>query len=157
MTMPAVLQDATTDLFDQWSDDDGEDLAEQMVRRQIHEVMNWQMLALMLGLDIETLVARLQQLHEEEEEGARGGFDAAVACLEKRTFHAIEERCGGVGNTDECAICFEDFDDGEEVSVMPCSRGHEFHVKCIGKWLVRSNTCPLCRHQLPTTGGVDGQ
>ncbi|CAO2140863.1 unnamed protein product [Urochloa humidicola] len=141
---------------DQWSDD-----PEQMVRRQIHDVMNWHLLAQALGTDIQTIIA-----HVQEEEGADGGgFGAvpasatAMACLEKRTFHATNttmEGCCGGGGMDECAICFEEFEDGEEVSMMPCSHRHEFHVKCITKWLGRSNTCPLCRHQLPTAG-VDCQ
>ena len=48
-----------------------------------------------------------------------------------------------------CTICLEDFEDGEEVTVMPCGRGHEFHPACITRWLGKSNMCPLCRHQLP--------
>ncbi|CAN6216307.1 unnamed protein product [Urochloa humidicola] len=131
---------------------------EHMVRRQIREVMSLHLLALSLGIDMETIVACLQ----EEANGSGVWFGAvvpasaaAVAGLEKRTFvHATtEEECGGV--TEECAICFEDFEDGEEISVMPCSNRHEFHTKCIGKWLGRSNTCPLCRHELHTD--VDGQ
>ncbi|CAL4995577.1 unnamed protein product [Urochloa decumbens] len=133
--------------------------AEQMVRRQIRGLISLHLLALRLGVDIETIVACLQ---EEEANGSGSGvwFDAvvpasgaAVAALEKRTFvvHATTEgECGGVAK--ECAICFEDFEDGEEVTVMPCSNRHEFRAKCIGKWLGRSNTCPLCRHQLPTSG-----
>ncbi|CAL5098304.1 unnamed protein product [Urochloa decumbens] len=133
--------------------------AEQMVRRQIRGLMSLHLLALRLGVDIETIVACLQE--EANGSGAGVWFGAAVpasaadvAGLEKRTFvvHATTEgECGGV-TKEECAICFEDFEDGEEVAVMPCSHRHEFHAKCIGKWLGRSNTCPLCRHQLPTAG-----
>nr|CAB3459369.1 unnamed protein product [Digitaria exilis] len=48
-------------------------------------------------------------------------------------------------------ICLEDFEDGEEVSVMPCSGGHGFHTDCIVEWLGQySNMCPLCRYALPT-------
>ncbi|KAF8706546.1 hypothetical protein HU200_030828 [Digitaria exilis] len=44
-----------------------------------------------------------------------------------------------------------DFEDGEEVSVMPCSGGHGFHTDCIVEWLGQySNMCPLCRYALPT-------
>ncbi|CAO2147643.1 unnamed protein product [Urochloa humidicola] len=157
----ATPQEAMPHLSDQWSDDDGEhsddqwsDDPEQMVRRQIQDVMNWHLLAQALEIDIQTIIA-----HVQEQGGAHGGgfgavpaSAAAVAGLEKRTFHTTN-----TGGMDECAICFEDFEDGEEVSVMPCSHGHEFHDKCIAKWLGRSNTCPLCRHQLPTTRGVDGQ
>ncbi|OEL17327.1 hypothetical protein BAE44_0021654, partial [Dichanthelium oligosanthes] len=91
---------------------------------------------------------------------AAGGFGAvpasaaAVAGLEKQTFHAAGG-CGGGGGVTECAICLAECEDGEEVSVMPCSHGHEFHPDCIAKWLGCRNMCPLCRHELPA--GVDGQ
>ncbi|OEL32754.1 hypothetical protein BAE44_0006227 [Dichanthelium oligosanthes] len=43
---------------------------------------------------------------------------------------------------------------GEEINLMPCSGGHEFHTNCITKWLRQySNICPLYRHALPM--GVD--
>ncbi|KAF8641833.1 hypothetical protein HU200_067533 [Digitaria exilis] len=79
-----------------------------------------------------------------------GGFGAvpapaaAVDGLEKRTFHAGEVG----GGVTECSICFEDFVDGGEVSVMPCPslRVHQFHPDCIAMWLGISNMCPLCRH-----------
>ncbi|KAL6619767.1 hypothetical protein ACP70R_034906 [Stipagrostis hirtigluma subsp. patula] len=83
----------------------------------------------------------------EEEAYRDGGFGAvpasaaAVAGLEKQAFRATG--AGGDGGVTGCAICLEDLEDGEEVSAMPCGRGHEFHTECISKWL-------LCRHALPT-------
>ncbi|CAK8565058.1 unnamed protein product [Lathyrus sativus] len=47
--------------------------------------------------------------------------------------------------TEKCSICFEDFKVGV---CMPCS--HMFHMDCIQDWLNISNSCPLCRFQLPT-------
>ncbi|TVU26946.1 hypothetical protein EJB05_29522, partial [Eragrostis curvula] len=75
--------------------------------------------------------------------GAVPASAAAVAGLEKRTFHAGEDDdLGG------CAICLdEEFEEGQELSVMPCS--HAFHTQCINAWLGQSNMCPLCRHALP--------
>nr|CAB3490910.1 unnamed protein product [Digitaria exilis] len=68
---------------------------------------------------------------------------AVVAGIEKRTFHTGGNGGGGA----ECSICFEDFVDGGEVSVMPCpSRRHQFHPGCIALWLGISDMCPLCRH-----------
>ncbi|KAL6624343.1 hypothetical protein ACP70R_031667 [Stipagrostis hirtigluma subsp. patula] len=90
----------------------------------------------------------------EEEAYRDGGFGAvpasaaAVAGLEKQAFRATG--AGGDGGVTGCAICLEDLEDGEEVSAMPCGRGHEFHTECISKWLGCSNMCPLCRHALPT-------
>ncbi|KAG0520036.1 hypothetical protein BDA96_08G038300 [Sorghum bicolor] len=88
---------------------------------------------------------------------------AAVRTLEKQTFHAAgggsdeSVASGGCGIT-ECSICFDEFVDGAQVTVLPCpSRGHRFHPDCIAKWLGISNMCPLCRHELPTLSSLYDQ
>ncbi|KAL5019420.1 hypothetical protein ScPMuIL_005142 [Solemya velum] len=48
----------------------------------------------------------------------------------------------------KCAICLANFDEEDEVKSLPCS--HNFHTKCILPWLERVNSCPECRHELPT-------
>ncbi|OMO89924.1 hypothetical protein CCACVL1_07565 [Corchorus capsularis] len=44
-----------------------------------------------------------------------------------------------------CAICLEGFP-GNSCFKMPCS--HFFHGDCIGKWLSRKKSCPMCRSRL---------
>ncbi|KAG0345442.1 E3 ubiquitin-protein ligase rnf13 [Podila humilis] len=45
---------------------------------------------------------------------------------------------------DMCAVCLDEFTEGEEVRTLPCH--HEFHCECIDPWLTRkSPTCPLCK------------
>ena len=44
----------------------------------------------------------------------------------------------------ECCICLEDFNNNEKIIALNC--GHNFHKKCIKKWLVRKNSCPLCQN-----------
>lgn len=43
-----------------------------------------------------------------------------------------------------CSICLCDFIDGTVVRKLPCS--HEFHRRCVDKWLHRNKRCPLCIH-----------
>ncbi|KAF6254469.1 hypothetical protein COO60DRAFT_317529 [Scenedesmus sp. NREL 46B-D3] len=43
-----------------------------------------------------------------------------------------------------CPICFGEYDAANvEVKQLPCR--HYFHPECIDAWLVRDNTCPLCK------------
>eukprot|EP00892_Ulva_mutabilis_P010469 jgi/Ulvmu1/7795/UM004_0024.1 len=58
-----------------------------------------------------------------------------------------------------CAVCFEDYEPGDAMRVLPCL--HRFHLSCIDQWILRqarqrSNTpqtpvayeCPLCHARL---------
>lgn len=56
-----------------------------------------------------------------------------------------------------CAICQENFKQGEKIIKLPCKDGpHYFHCNmdkdiCEGilPWLEKNNTCPICRHEFP--------
>ena len=48
----------------------------------------------------------------------------------------------------DCQVCFEQFKDEDKFYKLPCK--HLFHVDCILPWLEKHNTCPSCRHELPT-------
>ena len=50
------------------------------------------------------------------------------------------------GNTAECPICLVEFEDGDKIMSLPCF--HQFHAKCIGKWLKESKNCPTCREEV---------
>eukprot|EP00850_Spirogloea_muscicola_P013087 SM000087S23369 [mRNA] locus=s87:318225:320787:+ [translate_table: standard] len=69
----------------------------------------------------------------------------------------------------QCSICREALEVGAHARMLPCR--HLYHDECIALWLLRANTCPVCRHELPAddlgaelarlcrlaeTGGGDG-
>ncbi|ELK07684.1 E3 ubiquitin-protein ligase RNF181 [Pteropus alecto] len=48
----------------------------------------------------------------------------------------------------KCPVCLLEFEEEETAIEMPCH--HLFHSSCILPWLSKTNSCPLCRHELPT-------
>jgi len=49
-----------------------------------------------------------------------------------------------LNDPETCAICLEDFQDGENLRILPCH--HHFHMHCIDPWfLCRKRTCPICK------------
>lgn len=66
--------------------------------------------------------------------------DEAIASFPRKVFDEASE--------DPCVICQDDIKAGEEVLILPC--GHFFHPDCVTPWLKSNNTCPSCRHELPS-------
>ncbi|TRY56119.1 hypothetical protein DNTS_015249 [Danionella cerebrum] len=54
------------------------------------------------------------------------------------------------GKTD-CQICFSEYKAGERLRMLPCL--HDYHVKCIDRWLKENATCPICRADITACDG----
>lgn len=49
--------------------------------------------------------------------------------------------------TETCPICILDFEEGDDVRILPCEGQHRFHQSCVDPWLLKlSSSCPICRH-----------
>jgi hypothetical protein len=47
---------------------------------------------------------------------------------------------------EQCPICLIEFEEGDDVRVLPCEKEHVYHKTCIDPWLLDvSSSCPLCR------------
>ena len=43
----------------------------------------------------------------------------------------------------KCVICYEDFQEGDIVTTLPCA--HVFHIDCIKVWILQHGNCPVCK------------
>ena len=54
------------------------------------------------------------------------------------------KKCDGLlKNNEECIICQENYKLNEGKRILPCK--HTFHKKCVDKWFINNNECPMCR------------
>ncbi|KAJ9182749.1 hypothetical protein P3X46_006707 [Hevea brasiliensis] len=75
---------------------------------------------------------------------------AAAPTKPQLTAEALEEAFpsfahGKIVKSDECAICLEEFKEGEKCRMLFPSCVHIFHKDCIDIWLSEDTRCPLCR------------
>ena len=51
-----------------------------------------------------------------------------------------------IHNNRECTICLEEYKENDDLYQLQC--GHYYHKECIDDWLLKNQTCPLCRLNL---------
>ncbi|KAJ6717871.1 RING-H2 FINGER PROTEIN ATL52-LIKE [Salix purpurea] len=74
------------------------------------------------------------------------GTQSSVESSTTQLIPAIKFRkgMGFVGGDGTCAICLSEFEEGEELRILPeCL--HSYHVECIDMWLHSHTNCPMCR------------
>ncbi|XP_014616427.1 PREDICTED: RING finger protein 44 isoform X2 [Polistes canadensis] len=84
----------------------------------------------------EALLSLAERLGEAK---PRGLTRAEVEQLPSYKFNAETHQ----SDQTNCVVCMCDFEALQSLRVLPCS--HEFHSKCIDKWLKSNRTCPICR------------
>ncbi|KAF4369282.1 hypothetical protein G4B88_009665 [Cannabis sativa] len=68
----------------------------------------------------------------------------ALPCFTFNSTQLIDSHAG-----ETCAICLEDYKDGEILKVLHCR--HEFHSSCVDSWLTKWGTfCPVCKLDMRT-------
>jgi len=74
----------------------------------------------------------------EQHEGMASGISAAQPVVAGTAATHTAPSDEGLG----CSICTEDFEQGQDIRVLPCN--HKFHPDCVDPWLLNvSGTCPL--------------
>ncbi|KAJ9185232.1 hypothetical protein P3X46_004889 [Hevea brasiliensis] len=110
----------------------------------------------LMGSGFDRLLDQLTQL----EINGVGRFEhppASKAAIE--SMPVVKILSSHVSTEPHCAICKEPFELNTEAREMPCK--HIYHSDCILPWLSLRNSCPVCRHELPTdvrrNGGGSGR
>ena len=73
----------------------------------------------------------------------RGDF--LLALLPTRPFLGDSDalKRTGAAEAAECTICCLDYEEGDEICVLPMCM-HAYHASCILDWLGKQSTCPVC-------------
>jgi len=93
------------------------------------------------GLNVQRGDARTSQT-EHSSQGASPGY---VDALPEHTVTAEESRLPPEGHRG-CAICMEDFREGDVQRTLPCF--HRYHRACVDQWLAQQAACPVCKHRV---------
>lgn len=99
----------------------------------------------LMGSGFDRLLEQLAQI-EISGIGRYENPPASKAAIE--SLPAVEIVASHVQSDLHCAVCKEAFELGTEAQEMPCK--HMYHSDCILPWLSLRNSCPVCRHELPT-------
>ncbi|XP_053107792.1 RING finger protein 148 [Hemicordylus capensis] len=91
-----------------------------------------------------------RRLRRARNPGQRGqqtpSINKAINQLELRTLKEDDREVGS--NGDNCAVCLEIYRSKDVVRVLNCR--HLFHKGCVDPWLLKHQTCPVCKWDMLT-------
>ncbi|XP_075499821.1 putative E3 ubiquitin-protein ligase RHC2A [Primulina tabacum] len=100
----------------------------------------------LLGSGFERLLDQLAQIEANGIARIERNLPASKAAI--GSMPTVEISGQHIALESHCAVCKEPFELGVEAREMPCN--HLYHQDCILPWLSLKNSCPVCRHELPT-------
>ncbi|ELQ76335.1 putative E3 ubiquitin ligase [Trachipleistophora hominis] len=66
--------------------------------------------------------------------------------LSRKSLNALKKRVYTDGD-EQCTICLQNYAKNDMIRELTCK--HEFHCKCVDRWLLRSSDCcPVCRKRV---------
>lgn len=95
---------------------------------------------------------RTREDHENNDpfhrQGPPGEWPILTRGLDESVINSLPafkyRRGDGLVHDNECAVCLSEFQDDENLRLLPkCT--HAFHLPCIDMWLSTHSNCPLCR------------
>ncbi|CAL0316240.1 unnamed protein product [Lupinus luteus] len=96
-----------------------------------------------LGPGLEQLIQQLA----ENDPNRYGTPPASKSAIENLPTVIVDDELLN-SELNQCAVCQDEFEKGSRVKQMPCK--HVYHGDCLIPWLELHNSCPVCRHELPT-------
>ncbi|KAG0452740.1 hypothetical protein HPP92_025404 [Vanilla planifolia] len=120
--------------------------------------------ALALALAVNTLIRRFirrrsrrQHATGDVEKPAATMADALPAdALPTVVFSSGAGIPGGASSMADCAICLQEFLDGDALRLLP-DCGHGFHVGCVDRWIAARRSCPTCRKTCLTAASAPAE
>jgi len=103
----------------------------------------------LLGLPEDASYEALSQL-----EDSLGGAVAAGLSPRQLAALRIETLSEPPAEEQRCCICCCEYVVGDRQMTLAC--GHNYHPECIGPWLARKTTCPMCKQPALGGGGSGG-
>ncbi|KAL1922660.1 uncharacterized protein VTP21DRAFT_10199 [Calcarisporiella thermophila] len=90
------------------------------------------------------IIYAIWQLRQQQRKRLELAPVSVVRALPTKTFSREKYRSN---EPDECVICLVEYQEGDEIRIMPCR--HEFHTACVDIWLTTwKRNCPICKYSL---------